>query len=232
MSKESPLGDDFVKELVDDLESEGHFSAREEADSEPVAWEWRCPNGHKELRHEPPTAGEEALACEPCWLDNETSTTCVQPRPLYTHPARDEPKCHFKAGGVNQCIEPKGHEGPHRASLLIEEGEPKGLREARERITTRIKWWLEYFNDETTDPHPDYIDMPHGFDETAIEADLRSVLAALATSPPSQTPEELRCTMPDCDQDFFHDGPCTSKVLTAEDFIAPPASPPAGEDKP
>lgn len=51
-----------------------------------------------------------------------------------------------------------------------------------EKLVDRLEWWLAYFNDETEgDPHPDFVDNPEGFDETAIEPDLRAAIIALDT---------------------------------------------------
>jgi hypothetical protein len=51
-------------------------------------------------------------------------------------------------------------------------------------LRERIEWWLKYFNEpaETEkweNGHPDYRDDPTSFDETALENDLRDVLALL-----------------------------------------------------
>ncbi len=48
-----------------------------------------------------------------------------------------------------------------------------------EELVERLEWWLAYFNDETAGPHPDYVDNPAGFDESAIEPDLREATARL-----------------------------------------------------
>ena len=48
-----------------------------------------------------------------------------------------------------------------------------------EELADRLYWWLEYFNDDTKGRHPDFVGDPEGFDETAIEADLREAARRL-----------------------------------------------------
>ena len=55
-----------------------------------------------------------------------------------------------------------------------------------EEVVERLEWWLAYFNDETDkylSPHPDFIKNIEGFDETAIEADLRAAARRLREIP-------------------------------------------------
>ena len=47
-----------------------------------------------------------------------------------------------------------------------------------EELADRLEWWLAYF-DDGTERHPDFADDPYGFDETAIEADLRASASRL-----------------------------------------------------
>ena len=56
----------------------------------------------------------------------------------------------------------------------------------REELVERLEWLLAYFNDETDkylSPHPDFIKNIEGFDETAIEPDLRAAAQRLEEMP-------------------------------------------------
>ena len=54
----------------------------------------------------------------------------------------------------------------------------------REEVVERLEWWLSYFNEEADRPrHPDFIENPAGFDETAIEPDLRAAAHLLREMP-------------------------------------------------
>ena len=57
-------------------------------------------------------------------------------------------------------------------------------RRTDKEAAERLEWWLLYFNDETEGKrHPDFADNPYGFDETAIEADLRIAAQRLREMP-------------------------------------------------
>lgn len=48
-----------------------------------------------------------------------------------------------------------------------------------EKLVNRLEWWLAYFNNEADECHPDFVDDPYGFDESAMEADLRAAIDLL-----------------------------------------------------
>jgi len=48
-----------------------------------------------------------------------------------------------------------------------------------DELADRLNWWLAYFNDDTSGPHPDFTDNIAGFDETALEPDLREAARRL-----------------------------------------------------
>ena len=55
---------------------------------------------------------------------------------------------------------------------------PRAETLTNDELADRLEWWLAYF-DDGTERHPDFADDPYGFDETAIEADLRASASRL-----------------------------------------------------